>query len=43
MTILEKNTNILITKTKDDVSNKTKKAKELDIPIMTPAEFVKKI
>ena len=37
-----KNTNILITKTKNDVSNKTKKANELGIPIMTPPEFVKK-
>ena len=37
-----KNTNILITKSSDDVSNKTKKANELNIPIMTPPEFVKK-
>ena len=37
-----KNTNILITKSSDDVSNKTKKANELNIPIMTPSEFVKK-
>lgn len=37
-----KNTNVLITKTKDDVSNKIKKANDLGIPIMTPPEFVKK-
>ena len=37
-----KNTNVLITKSKDDVSNKTKKANDLGIPIMTPPEFVKK-
>jgi DNA ligase (NAD+) len=36
-----KNTNILITKSKEDVSNKTKKANEMKIPIMVPAEFVK--
>ncbi len=32
----------LIVKSKDDVSNKTKKAVELNIPIMTPDEFKKK-
>ncbi len=37
-----KNTNILITKSKEDVSNKTKKANEMNIPVMIPAEFVKK-
>lgn len=37
-----KNTNILITKSKEDVSNKTKKANEMNIPVMVPAEFVKK-
>ncbi len=36
-----KNTNILITKSKEDVSNKTKKANEMNIPVMVPAEFVK--
>lgn len=36
-----KNTDILITKSKEDVSNKTKKAKEMNIPVMIPAEFVK--
>jgi NAD-dependent DNA ligase len=37
-----KNTDILITKSYEDVSNKTKKAKEMGIPIFTPADFVKK-
>ena len=37
-----KNTNILITKSYEDVSNKTKKAKEMGIPIFTPVDFVKK-
>ena len=36
-----KNTDILIIKSKEDVSNKTKKAKEMNIPVMIPAEFVK--
>ena len=36
-----KNTDILITKSKEDVSNKTKKANEMNIPVMVPAEFVK--
>ena len=37
-----KNTDILITKSYEDVSNKTKKAKEMGIPIYTPADFAKK-
>jgi len=37
-----KNTNILIVKSKDDVSNKTKYANEHNIPIMTPEEFIEK-
>ena len=37
-----KNTDILITKSYEDVSNKTKKAKEIGIPIYTPADFAKK-
>ena len=37
-----KQTNILITKSYDDVSKKTEKAKEMNIPIMIPADFVKK-
>tara|TARA_B100000900_G_scaffold164706_1_gene139802 strand:+ start:10661 stop:14209 length:3549 start_codon:yes stop_codon:yes gene_type:complete len=37
-----KKTDILITKSHEDESNKTKKAKEMGIPIMIPAEFVKK-
>ena len=37
-----KNTDVLITKSYEDVSNKTKKAKEMGIPIFTPADFVKK-
>jgi NAD-dependent DNA ligase/DNA polymerase/3'-5' exonuclease PolX len=34
-----KNTFLLIVKTKDDISNKTKYANEHNIPIMTPEEF----
>ena len=37
-----KNTDILIVKSKDDVSNKTKYANEHNIPIMTPDEFIVK-
>ena len=37
-----KNTDILITKSYDDVSNKVKKAKDMNIPIYTPADFAKK-
>jgi NAD-dependent DNA ligase len=37
-----KKTDILIVKSHDDVSNKTKYAKEHNIPIMTPEEFLKK-
>ena len=37
-----KNTFILIVKSKDDVSNKTKYATDHNIPIMTPDEFVDK-
>lgn len=37
-----KNTNILIVKSKDDVSNKTKYATDNNIPIMTPEEFLEK-
>ena len=37
-----KNTNILIVKSKDDVSNKTKYANDHNIPIMTPEEFINK-
>jgi NAD-dependent DNA ligase len=37
-----KTTFILIVKTKDDVSNKTKKANDLGIQIMTPEEFNQK-
>ena len=37
-----KNTDILIVKSHDDVSNKVKKAKEMNIPIFTPPEFVRK-
>jgi DNA ligase (NAD+) len=37
-----KNTFVLIVKTKDDVSNKTKYADEHKIPIMTPPEFYEK-
>ena len=39
---ITKNTFILITKSHDDISSKTKKANELGIPIMTPSEFTKK-
>jgi NAD-dependent DNA ligase len=35
-----KNTFVLIVKSKEDVSNKTKYADEHEIPIMTPAEFL---
>ena len=37
-----KNPDILIEKSHDDDSNKVKKAKEKNLPIFTPAEFVKK-
>jgi len=37
-----KNTFVLIVKTKDDVSNKTKYATEHGIPIMTPTEFTQR-
>jgi len=37
-----KKTFVLIVKSKDDVSNKTKYADEHDIPIMTPDEFIAK-
>jgi len=37
-----KKTFVLIVKSKDDVSNKTKYANEHDIPIMTPDEFIAK-
>ena len=36
-----KNTDILITKSKEDVSNKTKKAKEMNIPVMIPMNLLK--
>ncbi len=36
-----KNTDILIVKSYDDVSNKVNKAKEMKLPIFTPADFVK--
>ena len=36
---IKKDTFVLIVKSKEDVSNKTKKAEELKIPIMTPDEF----
>jgi len=36
---VKKDTFVLIVKSKEDVSNKTKKAEELKIPIMTPDEF----
>jgi len=39
---ITKNTFVLITKSHDDVSSKTKKANELGIPIMTPLEFTQK-
>jgi len=37
-----KNTFVLVVKSKDDVSNKTKYANEHNIPIMTPEEFIEK-
>jgi NAD-dependent DNA ligase len=37
-----KNTFVLVVKSKDDVSNKTKYALEHNIPIMTPEEFIEK-
>jgi NAD-dependent DNA ligase/DNA polymerase/3'-5' exonuclease PolX len=37
-----KNTFVLVVKSKDDVSNKTKYATEHNIPIMTPEEFIAK-
>jgi NAD-dependent DNA ligase/DNA polymerase/3'-5' exonuclease PolX len=37
-----KNTFVLVVKSKDDVSNKTKYANEHNIPIMTPEEFIAK-
>ena len=39
---INKSTFVLIVKTKDDVSNKTKYANEHNIPIMTPNEFINK-
>ena len=39
---MSKSTDILIVKSHDDDSNKVKKAKEMKLPIFTPAEFVKK-
>tara|TARA_Y100000356_G_C11257068_1_gene290899 strand:- start:981 stop:2885 length:1905 start_codon:yes stop_codon:yes gene_type:complete len=39
---ITKKTFVLITKSLDDVSSKTNKAKELGIPIMVPEEFIKK-
>ena len=39
---INKNTFVLIVKNKEDESNKTKKAKELNIPIMEVDEFKKK-
>ena len=39
---VDKNTFALIVKSKDDVSNKTKKAEELGVPIFTPEEFIEK-
>jgi NAD-dependent DNA ligase len=33
-------TNYLIVKSKDDISNKVKYAREHNIPIMTPSEFI---
>ena len=38
---ISKNTDILIVKSYDDVSNKVNKAKEMKLPIFTPADFVK--
>ena len=37
-----KDTFVLVVKSKDDVSNKTKYANEHNIPIMTPEEFIEK-
>jgi NAD-dependent DNA ligase len=37
-----KNTFVLVVKSKDDVSNKTKYANEHNIPIMIPSEFIEK-
>lgn len=39
---VDKNTFALIVKSKDDVSNKTKKASEFGVPIFTPEEFIEK-
>ena len=39
---VSKNTFVVITKSKDDASNKTKYAKEHGIPVMIPDEFIKK-
>ena len=39
---ISKSTFVLITKSKDDVSNKTKYANQHDIPIMEPLEFIAK-
>lgn len=39
---ITKNTFVLITKSHDDMSSKTTKAKDLGIPIMTPLEFTEK-
>ena len=39
---ITKSTFVLVTKSHDDVSSKTRKAEELGIPIMTPMEFIKK-
>ena len=39
---ITKKTFVLITKSLDDISSKTNKAKELGIPIMVPEEFIKK-
>jgi NAD-dependent DNA ligase len=39
---VKKNTFVLITKSHDDISSKTKKAQELGIPILTPSEFIEK-
>ena len=39
---VSKNTFALIVKSKDDISNKSKKAEELGVPIFTPEEFIDK-
>ena len=39
---IKKDTFALVVKSKDDASNKIKKANELGIPIMTPEEFIEK-